>query len=274
MKGIYEFPVMSATALDDTLRSRGKFALAKYRQDLGKVLDQGTQFSVGRGGTIRLASIAALDCLATAGRWDLSDARRLAEKYKAAGLDRLLQSRKYSETLKKLRELLKERTRATGVLKRKPVQALVAECLTDLTSRVAEVREVTIAMGEISAEVDMQVKELKRIPGRLVRIEGNEALVTVKNDKGTEELRTVDSTYLKSFGITESGSPFVLHELSWSPDSTSFVFFPALDLELAEEDLSQLEKKLRESVHSLPTPAGEEARKVEVAQTAKAGAHS
>jgi hypothetical protein len=139
---------------------------------------------------------------------------------------------------------------------------------------VPEVREVTIAMGEISAEVDMQVKELKRIPGRLVRIEDNEALVAVTNDKGTEELRTVDSGYLKSFGITESGSPFVLHELSWSPDSTSFVFFPALDLELAGEDLSQLEKKLKESVQSLAAPAAEDARKVEVAQAATVGALS
>jgi hypothetical protein len=132
-------------------------------------------------------------------------------------------------------------------------------------------------MGEISAEVDMQVKELKRIPGRLVRIEDDEALVTVRNDKGTEELRTVDSAYLKSFGITESGAPFVLHELSWSPDSTSFVFFPALDLELAGQDQSELEKELKESVSSLPFPPEEKTqkegtRKVAAARAATAGA--
>jgi hypothetical protein len=54
--------------------------------------DPGIQFFVGRAGTIRLSTIAAMDCVATAGRWRTSDAEELENAYKLAGMTQLVQS--------------------------------------------------------------------------------------------------------------------------------------------------------------------------------------
>jgi len=84
-------------------------------------------------------------------------------------------------------------------------------------------------------------------------VEGPETLVVVDTGE-REELRSVDSRYLRSLGLQESGAQFILHEFSWSPDSKMFVFFPALDLERTAAATSGLEAELKALEKPLAEP--------------------
>src|SRR5690349_11298909 len=107
MKEFIEVPFISATTLDSAFSAGGP-ALRKYRQALRKKLDPGIQFSVGRAGTIQLNTVAALDCVATAGRWKGGEAEKLESVYKSAGLTRLVQSKRYGDALNVARKALQE----------------------------------------------------------------------------------------------------------------------------------------------------------------------
>src|SRR5438876_11853849 len=74
-----EIPIVSATALDETLTSSGpgKAAIQKYRHEMRKKLDPGLKISIGRGVTEWLTDVPPLFCGSTASRWNMKNALKL-----------------------------------------------------------------------------------------------------------------------------------------------------------------------------------------------------
>jgi hypothetical protein len=269
MNCFVEIPFISASILDSTFKT-GVPALRKVRQRLRRNLDPGIRVSIGRAGTVHLNTVAALDCVATAGRWHARDAEQLAAVYNRAGLAKLVQSRKYADALNLAKEALQQQVRTGGT----PFSAansagLISQCMAGLTMTEPAVHSVAVTMNAILKKVDAQLHQMKRLSGYLVRYDGPDALVVV-NTGERKELRTVSSSYLKALGLQERGAPFVLHELSWSPETTTSIFVPALDLEAGAGDRTELEKRLREAEEPLPEPPGLAAASPKTAQGSSA----
>ena len=253
MDSLLESPLISATTLDEVLRSAHReSAVQKYRQRIRKELkDPPMGISLGKGGTVQLTNVAVFTCVATAGRWQLSDGERLANVYKKAGLVKLISSKANKDMLHLVRKALQQRVRSLAKdASGRAVARLVPECLTDLVAKDGVVRNVATSLHDILMHVDREVNQIKRLPGHVVRVDGPQTIVAV-NTGEREELRSFSTDYLRSAGLYESGTPFVLHELSWSPDIVMSVFFPAVDLKQAapshlKEDLTALEKPLPE----------------------------
>ncbi len=251
-----EIPFLSATTLDDALTSSGsgKAALQKYRQEMRRKLDPGMRISVGRGGTLQLTSVPALACVATATRWNMHDALKLVEIYKKAGFAHLTRSKDYKYVMSLVGEAVKARVRSNEAkVSKTAVMEMIPGCWEELTTEYQVVRSLTECMHDIFVKVDQEAEQMKRWAGRLVRFEGENALVTVETGE-REQLRTVDSGYLKSAGIHRNGAPFVLHEYRWSPDTTMSIFFPAFDLNYDAKAEAVLMERLNNYARPLPEP--------------------
>lgn len=125
-----------------------------------------------------------------------------------------------------------------------------------LTRAEPVVHRVTASLHQIVVKVNEENDQIRRYPGRFIRSDGAKALIAVDTGE-REELRSADSAYLRSLGIHESGAPFVMHQISWSPDSTMQVFFPALDLDMDQADKSNLEARLKNAERPLGAPPEE-----------------
>jgi hypothetical protein len=276
-----EIPFVSATALDETLTSSGpgRSAIQKYRQEMRRTLDPGKLISMGRAGTVQLTSVPALACVATASRWNMKDAHKLADAFRKAGFNQLKKSASYCRIQTLMGEAVKARVRGADTEGSKTAMTdLIPGCWESLHGDPKVVRRVICAMHEILMKVDEELDQMKRFPGRLVRFEGDSALVTIDTGE-REELRLVDGAYLRSAGISRNGAPFVLHEYRWSPDTTMSVYFPAFDLdrdEAAEDELiarlDRREKPLPEPPPGLVPVDAAPVRSRELARPAKAGA--
>lgn len=252
MEWLLESPLISATTLDAVFTHR-ESAVQKYRQRIRRELnDPAMGISLGKAGTVQLTNVAVFTCVATAGRWQLSDGEKLASVYKKAGLVKLTNSKAYKAMLQLVRKELQERVRGLGKTpSRRTVAELLPACLTDLVASEPVVRDVATSLHEIVMHVDNEVSQIRRLTGQVVRVDGPETIVTV-NTGERDELRSFNTDYVRSAGLHESGSPFVLHELSWSPDMVMSVFFPALAPKEAassalEQHLKALEEPLPES---------------------------
>jgi hypothetical protein len=251
-----EIPFLSATTLDDALTSSGsgKAALQKYRQEMRRKLDPGMRISVGRGGTLQLTSVPALACIATATRWNMHDALKLVEIYKKAGFAHLTRSKDYKSVMNLISEAIKAKVKSNEAKAAKTtLMEIIPGCWDELTTGYKVVRSLTECMHDIFVKVDQEAEQMKRWAGRLVRFEGENALVTVETGE-REQLRTVDSAYLKSAGIQRNGAPFVLHEYRWSPDTTMSLFFPAFDLNYDAKAEAALLERLNNYARPLPEP--------------------
>ena len=251
-----EIPFLSATTLDDALTSSGsgKAALQKYRQEMRRKLDPGMKISVGRGGTVQLTSVPALACIATATRWTMHDALKLVGIYKRAGFVDLTKSKDYKRAMSLVGEAVKAKMRSNERdVAKTAVMEIIPECWEELTTEYEVVRSVTECMHDILLRVDQEAEQMKRWAGRLVRFEGENALVSIETGD-REQLRSVDSGYLKAAGIHRNGAPFVLHEYRWSQDSTMTIFFPAFDLNYDAKAEAALLERLNSYARPLPEP--------------------
>jgi len=256
MDAYCEIPFVSATTLDAALTSSGsgRAALQKYRQQMREQLDPGIRISVGRGGTVQLTSVPALACVATATRWNMDDALKLVKIYKINGFDDLSKSDDYKEAMCLVGEAVKARVRDKNHANSgASIMDIIPECWEELTTEHKAVRSVTKSMHDIFLKVDRQSVEMTRWAGRLVRFEGENALVVIGTGDH-EQLRMVSSEYLKAAGIHRNGATFVLHEYRWSPDTTMSLFFPAFDMKHNAKAEAALMKKLNDYAKPLPEP--------------------
>jgi hypothetical protein len=213
------------------------------------------RISVGRGGTLQLATVPAVAYVATAARWHKNDALKLVNLYKKAGFVHLVRSKDYKKATNLMTQAIQDTVRTgKGKSSQTSVAHIIPKCWAELTEEHEVVREVTQSMLQIFFKVDQEAEQIRRLPGRVVRFEGGNALVTI-NSGDKEELRLVDSSYLKSAGIQDDGTLFVLHEYKWSPDSTMSLFFPAVDLSYDAEEEKAALARLKEADHKvLPAP--------------------
>jgi len=251
-----EIPFLSATTLDAALTSSGpgKAAIQKYRHQARQSLDPGMKISVGRGGTLQLTTVPALAYVATATRWNKKDASKLVDFYKKAGFVQLARSKDCKRAVHLVSQAIQTRMRSKEAKASKDsIADIIPKCWIELTTEHTVVRDLIFSMHDVFLKVDQEAEQIRRLPGRLVRSEGKNALVTIDTgDK--EELRIVDGGYLKSAGIHKNGTPFVLHEYRWSPDIMMSLFFPALDLNYdAAAELARI-KSLMDYEEPLPVP--------------------
>jgi len=251
-----EIPIVSATALDETLTSSGpgKAAIQKYRHEMRKKLDPGLKISIGRGGTVWLTGVPTLSCVATATRWNMQDALKLVSTYKKAGFVDLTHSKDYRCAMQLVGKEVSARVRGVDSKSSKVlVMEIIPACWNDLAAKNEIVRRVTMSMRDIFLKIDKEIEEVRRFPGRFVRFEDDMALITVDTGE-REELRTVDGKYLKSVGISWNGAPFVLQEYRWSPDTTMSVYFPAIDLDYDAKADAELLDRLKSRQRPMPEP--------------------
>ncbi len=246
-----ELPLLPATALDPLLIEGGgsKHAVQKLRQELRKEFDTpdtASFHSFGRHGTTNLEPFPFLACLLTGTRWGRDRARLLARVYNDAGLDRLLHSDRFARAMHLAAQVLRAAARVTGY-----EVALAVETLTGLTANNAEFRSVAEEMSDVNRKVDQHLREVRRIPGTLVRTEGDQALVVLETGD-REELRELSAALLRATGIVDEGGRFILYEMNWSADTRSLVAFPAVDIDVVDQDL---ERRLAEAETPLPSPA-------------------
>lgn len=89
-----------------------------------------------------------------------------------------------------------------------------------------------------------------RLPGRLVRMDGDDALLTVWNDEASrEELREVERSQLEDVGVADEGDPLILYEAEYAPGVRVSTVVPGIspdhDADLAgEDDLRKYETPL------------------------------
>jgi len=252
---ILELPFASATILDSSQGS-GSAALQKYRHTLCRNFDPGIKFSLGNAGTIRLNTIASMDCVATAKHWKPSQAQRLEKAYTNAGMDEVIKSAKYTEALSAAREAVRSTLKEVGRPASQGFTSLISQSIADLTSSNSAVREIAVTLGGIIERVDAEVAQMKRLPGRIVRNEGPDTLIVV-NSGERSVLRTENTEYLASMGLQERGTPFMLHEFRWTPGAVVSVYFPAVDLEAVEDPELEAELKAAEEPLDIPAEAPE-----------------
>jgi hypothetical protein len=248
---ILEIPIVSATALDSSLGQSSTAGVQKARQALKQQFGPYDAVSLGRHGTAHLTNAALLTCLTTDRRWDRVRANVLCSAYREAGLESLVASKKYQAALDLTKKSLQQ---AAATTKGLGVAALVARTLSNLILGNALVREVATEMTRISTRVGERLPEESRLPGRVERFEGPEALVVIDTGE-REELRRVDAHYLQSSGIVEPGDAFMLHELRWSPDATARVYVPAVTLPAVDAAAEKAELEAAET--PLPRPVTE-----------------
>src|SRR5579872_3035085 len=92
VKNLIEIPFISGTVLDSSFGTGA--GIRKARKLLCKTFDPGLRVSIGKAGSVQLNSVAALDCVATAGVANARDAQHLADAYNNAGMAKLVQSKR------------------------------------------------------------------------------------------------------------------------------------------------------------------------------------
>jgi len=106
----------------------------------------------------------------------------------------------------------------------------------------------------------------ERLPGRLVRIEGDEALVSLWNDSAErEELRTLAATDLLEIGVETSGDPLVIYDMTYIPGVRISTVVPGVQSDRATAAAAEEEARLRR--FETPLPSVEQLR-VEAASAA------
>lgn len=252
-----EIPLLPATAFDPILSGSGsKDAVQKLRKELRKDLgteDSKSFLSFGRFGTVTLEPSPLFPCLMAGTHWDRKRAQHLAHVYNDAGFEKLIHSAMYKGAMKVAGARLKEELKPTADRQAEESMARIVNILSELISSNSEVRALAQEMTEINRKVDACLPEVERFSGQLVRMDGNEALVTLEiGDR--EELRVLHSELLRATGIVEEGASFVLHEMNWTPSLRSSMVIPAVDLDPYDQELEQ---KLRAAETPLPRPPAE-----------------
>lgn len=249
LRETYEIPVTSATALDTVLSVGG----GKNRvRDLRRGSDWGEkEFSLGRYGKVRLAAIPIVPYLGTACKWNKQVATTMRESYERAGLWDLLESRVYKETIEATTDTVRELIK--GVPSPQTKVATVVDALKQLLSNGNEsVKAVTLEMLRINQKVDEELDAFRRFEGYVARVGDAESIVVI--DEGEREvLKRVNSQALKNLGVYEVGEPFVMHQLTWTPDVDNPLSFyvPAVS-KTDEGELEDLRTWLDENDESLP----------------------
>ncbi len=96
-----------------------------------------------------------------------------------------------------------------------------------------------------------------RLPGRLVRVEGSDALMSVWNEaQAREELRAVDADQLADIGVSAEGDPLMLYETEYAPGVRVSTVLPAVEPPRDAALDEQEERELRRYETPLPTVAG------------------
>lgn len=202
----------------------------------------GIGFSLGRRGNVQLANPAMMSCLmASYAGSGLSE--RLEKAYREAGIADLVVSKTYQKALKLAEKAVR---RTSAETQTRPTAMVMAESMASLYNQYAAVRRVTNEIHRIMTDVDLQFEEVENIPGRLVRFEGNEALVVVHED-GRDQLQTYPADLLRDLGIGETQSTFVMQRLR-SGFVEVKIFFPAVGVE------SDGAAEVPPEEYNLPTP--------------------
>lgn len=229
---VTEIPLLPGTVLDSVLGrdASASAGVKKLRQEIRKELgssDRGGFVSLGRRGSMYLEPAPLFTCLVTGTVWDRKHARLLVDAYRGAGLGKLLTSKRFQRAQSIAATRLQETLPAVAGAN---VMAAAVSTLFDLTTEDPCLHDVAEEMNRIADAVDEEVQELRRTRGTIVRFENGDALVVLERN-GREQLREIPAELLLSSGLSDNGTPFMLHELTFSPYRHAQIALPAIDLE-------------------------------------------
>lgn len=253
--GVCEVPFISATILDDVLSVSKKSAIPKYRQTLRKILAPPQPISLGRKGTVYLDSMATMSCLAVAGRWSMDEALKLAGKYQKTGFSQIAVTPEYRQAQTLLEEAVKANVQQDTDMGGDHITRVIARSWEKLAAQDDGVRRLAVSLRDMFATVTEEVLQMNRVPGRLVRFEGPDALISLDTaEQDADNLRLVPGDYLRAMGTGRNGDVFVLHEYRWSPDTTMSMYFPAVDFDYNPAELVALMARMKAHEKPLPQP--------------------
>ena len=249
---VVELPVVAASIADALFGDTP--GIQKIRRQLTRDLKwPATLISFGRWGTLSLNNAALIGCVATAWRWKERDcAMYLAEQYNKAGLSDIVKSASYATVVRRASEEL--RGAVTHCSEPPDLAHLLVRTMRQLVTDDPDVRKAALQMTEASAQVDRNVREIRRYVGYVERVEDDEALLVVTNNDGRDELRSVQASTVTKLAADDPDGAFVMYELQWSPDTVTSYFIPAMWLGsgISADEWTKKEAELRAREKTLP----------------------
>jgi uncharacterized protein YjiS (DUF1127 family) len=107
-----------------------------------------------------------------------------------------------------------------------------------------------------------------RLPGQLVRVEGDEALVSIWNEaRSREELRSLDASQVSDIGVDAEGDPLVVYEAEYIPGVRVSTVVPGIRPESDTVREAEDDSELRS--YETPLPSVEELQAIETGTTAR-----
>lgn len=258
---VYELPFVASTSLDPLLKGEATVETQQRRRGnirralgmIGEAFNWMQPVSLGVGvGSFGIVPTSLLLCLQAASAWGGRGraVRTLGETMSEWVVPQLTTSPLDElnwEMVKAVRERVLEGSRGEG----QSMAGLVNHAIRDFAVATPAFLDATAHYSEAMGHVAATIKDIDRLTGEVVRVEGDEALILVDRAEG-QELRWVAAPWLERFGLDAEGDPFVLFEQHWSPERRVSYFQPAvLEGGLSEEECLAIERRERETAERL-----------------------
>lgn len=134
--------------------------------------------------------------------------------------------------------------------------ALVNRALARLASTNMTIRSFAESQRNLMQAFSRSHAHFLRLPGQLVRIEGDEALVSVWNEETSrDELRSLDASQVRDIGVEAEGATLIVYEMEYVPGIRISAIVPGV---LADSDPArdlQIDRELDQYETPLPTAA-------------------
>ena len=207
--------------------------------------------SFGRAGRTRIEPTAVLACMRLSSLTPTS-AKRFCRAVTERGVLGYVASNQYRPATRQLLGHVQE------LLSTAPVELPLAGRVNWLLARFAGEEPQLIDWAEDQhtrwACFSRDDPQFERLPGRLVRIEGDEALVSLWNASAErEELRTLAASDVLEIGVETSGDPLVIYDMTYIPGVRVSTVVPGVHSDRATAAAVEEEARLRHFETPLPS---------------------
>ena len=132
--------------------------------------------------------------------------------------------------------------------------ASVNRALVQLTATDEEVRAFAETQRELWQDFSRSETQLLRLPGQLVRIEGDEAVVSVWNEEASRnELRSLDAAQVRDVGVESEGDALIVYETEYIAGIRVSTVVPAVMWDQDSARDAEQDRELTEYETPLPT---------------------
>ena len=213
--------------------------------------------SFGRAGTTRIEPAPVVACTRLSTIAPAASAQRFCHDLAERGVLGYIQSSAYAPATQRLRDYVQAR------LSSAPTDLPLAGRVNWLLCRFAEQEPQLMDWAADQQRFwecfSRDDPHFERLPGRLVRLEADEALASVWNASAKrEELRSFSASEMREIGVDVSGDPFVLYDVTYVPGVRLTTVLPGVQSGRALEAAAEEEARLRR--YETPLPSAEQLR--------------